>query len=316
MNDVADARVLIRKGFPPDWSQMRRILRRSQVHFGVAVLIPTLAWYYLFLFRPIFQAFRIAMVDYRILDPANSPFVGLGNFDKLLLNPLFLTSILNTFTWTLYIFLFMLPLSLGIATALANIRRLRNFYQAVIFIPVVVSLVAVSLLFRMVMDPEVGQLNRLLAAVGLPPSSWLSSTSTALVTISGIAVWKSVGFYVVLFTAGMLNIPEEIIDAARVDGANEWQRFWRVTIPLLTHTIILVLVLLTVGSLQEFTLPYVLTTEGGPGTATYLYNLLIYQEAFTHIRFGTATVAALLQFAFILACSLVQIRILRPTWSY
>lgn len=314
LSNLADTRV------PPsriqwDWGRIRRVLRRSQLHFGVVVIVPTLVWYYLFLFQPIFQAFRIAMVDYKILDPQNSPFIGVGNYHRLLLNPLFLTSIKNTFTWTLYIFLFMLPLSIAIATALSNVRRLRNFYQAVIFIPVVVSLVAVSLLFRMVMDPEIGQLNRLLDLVGLPPFQWLSSTATALVTISGIAVWKSIGFYVVLLTAGMLNIPEELIDAARVDGANEWQRFWRVTIPLLTHTIILILVLLTVGSLQEFTLPYVMT-EGGPETATYLYNLLIYQEAFTHIRFGTATVAALFQFMFILVCSLVQIRILRPNWSY
>ncbi len=315
MSDLAAAHVPNAR-FRIDWAQIRRVLKRSQVHFGIVVIVPTLIWYGLFLFLPIFQAFRIALVDYKILDPTNSPFVGFGNFEKLLLNPLFLVSIKNTLMWTLYIFLFMLPLSILIATALSNVRRNRNFYQAVIFIPVVVSLVAVSLLFRMAMDPEVGQLNRLLALVGLPPFKWLSATSSALITISGIAVWKSVGFYVVLLTAGMLNVPTEIIDASRVDGANEWQRFWRVTIPLLTHTIILVLVLLTVGSLQEFTLPYVLTTEGGPETATYLYNLLIFQEAFTHIRFGTATVAALIQFVFILIFSVVQIRVLRPNWSY
>lgn len=299
-----------------DWPRIWRVLRKSQVHFGVVVIVPTLIWYYLFLIHPIFQAFRIALVDYKILDPANSPFVGLGNFQELLINPLFTVSITNTLTWTVYIFLFMLPISVAISTALSNVRRYRNLYQAVIFIPVVVSLVAVSLLFRMALDPEVGQMNRLLGFLGIPPFKWLTSTSSALITVSGIAVWKSMGFYIVLITAGMLNIPDEIIDASRVDGANEWQRFWRVTIPLLTHTIILVLVLLTVGSLQEFTLPYVLTAEGGPETATYLYNLLIFQEAFTHIRFGTATVAAILQFVFILVLSLVQIRVLRPNWTY
>ncbi len=303
------------RGTSWDWPRIRRVLQRSQLHFGVVVIVPTLIWYFIFSFQPIFQAFRIAMVDYRILDPQNSPFIGLGNYEKLLLNPLFLTSIRNTLLWTGYSFLFMLPLALAVSTALANVRRLRNVYQAIIFVPVVVSLVAVSLLFRMVMDPEVGQLNRLLDSLGIPPFQWLSSSDTALVTTSGIAVWKAMGFYIVLLTAGMLNIPEEIIDASRVDGANEWQRFWRVNIPLLSHTLILVIVLLTVGSLQEFTLPFVMT-EGGPGTATYLYNLLIYQEAFQHIRFGTATVAALIQFVFILMCSLIQIRVLRPNWSY
>ncbi len=113
----------------------------------------------------------------------------------------------------------------------------------------------------------------------------------------------------------MINIPQDMQDAAVVDGANEWQRFWHITIPLLAHTLLLVSVLLAIGSLQEFTLPSMLGNNTNT-QALYVFNILIYQEAFQNLRFGTATAAALLQFVFILLISLVQIRLLRPKWSY
>jgi len=295
--------------------KLGRIVRSPQFWFGFVVIVPTLLWYWFFAFRPIITAFRITVVKYRILDPTSSPFVGLGNFRQLFDDPLFLTSVRNTLTWTLLAFVMMLPLSMLISVCLANVRRGRNLYQGLIFLPVVVSLVAVSLLFRMLMDPEVGQLNQLLRSLNLPEPRWISDSATALPSSVGIGVWKGLGFYVVILTAGMLNIPKDLYDAALVDGANEWQRFWRVTLPLLGHTLMLITVLLAIGALQEFTLPFVLT-GGGPGSSTYLYNMLIYEEAFVNIRLGIATAAALLQFAFILVISIAQIRLFRPTWSY
>ena len=105
------------------------------------------------------------------------------------------------------------------------------------------------------------------------------------------------------------------LHAALVDGANAWQQFWRVTLPLLGHTLALIMVLLAIGSLQEFTIPNIMT-QGGPGSATYTYNLLLYEEAFMDMRFGTATAAALFQFVFILFISVFQLKLIRPSWSY
>lgn len=309
---AADQRRATRRG----WRYtLRKTLRRPQFWFGFTMLLPTLIWYWFFSYRPIIQAFRLAVVRYRILDPAASKFVGLDNFFTLFEHPLFWISVQNTLTWAVLSFLLMIPISMGIAVCLANIRRGRNLYQGLIFLPVVVSLVAVLLMFRMLMDSEVGQFNQILRSVNLPESKWLASTTSALPTAVGIGVWKSLGFYVVILTAGLLGIPQELYDAALVDGANEWHRFWRITLPLIGHTLVLVTVLLAIGALQEFTLPYILTS-GGPGNATYLYNLLIYSEAFTDLRFGTATAAALLQFFFILVISMLQLKLLRPTWSY
>ena len=294
---------------------IRKTLRKPQFWFGFTMIAPLLAWYWIFSFWPILQAFRMSTVAYKLLDPANSPFVGMGNFLKITQHPLFWISVRDTILWAVFSFIFNLPLAMLIAVFLSKVRRGRNVYQALIFVPVVVSLVAVSLLFRMVMDPEVGQLNKLLSAVGLPELQWLSSSSSALPTAVIIAAWKGLGFFVVILTAGIMNIPSELYDAALVDGTNPWQQFWRITMPLMGHTILLITVLLAIGSLQEFTLPMVLT-QGGPGSATYLYNMLIYEEAFVDTRFGTATAASLLQFAFILVISILQIKLIRPTWTY
>ena len=290
---------------------LRKTLRKPQFWFGFTIIIPTLIWYWFFAYQPILLAFRLAVVKYQMLDPASSPFVGLDNFRQLFQNPLFLISVRNTVTWAVLSFLGMLPLSLIIAVCLVNVRHGRNFYQGILFLPVVISLVAVALLFRMLMDPEVGQFNYILKSLGLPESQWLSSSDTALPTAVGISIWKGLGFYVVILTAGMLNIPGDIHDAATVDGVNGWQRFRYMTLPLMAHTLALVMVILAIGALQEFTGVYVLT-NGGPGNATYMFNLLIYQEAFQNIHFGIATAAALLQFMFIIIISILQLKLIRP----
>jgi ABC-type sugar transport system permease subunit len=297
------------------WAATGKTLRKPQFWFAVTLIVPALAWYALFSFRPIINALRLSVVRYQLLNPSKSKFVGLGNFQDIFEHPLFFISVRNTITWAVLLFVLMIPASLFVAVCLTNIRHRRNMYQSLIFIPVVTSLVAVSLLFRILLDPEIGPVNLILHSLGLPESRWLTGTSTALPTSVLIAVWKGLGYYVVILTAGMLNIPAELYDAALVDGASEWQRFWRMTLPLLGHTLVLVTIIMAIGALQEFTFPTVLT-GGGPGSATYLYNLLIYSEAFTDMRFGTATAAALLQFVFILTISLLQIKLIRPRWSY
>ena len=288
---------------------------RPQFRFAAAVLIPSLLWYGLFVVVPTFQTLQISLLDYHLLDPAQNVYVGFKNFSDLFDNPLFPVAVVNTVLWTVLAIVVIVPISLALAQCLVIVKRGRNAYQAVIFVPVVVSLVAVALIFRILMDPEVGLFNKILTSFGLPALKWLSSSDTALPVLLGIASWKAIGVFVVILTAGMLNIPTEIYEAARVDGANGRQLFRHITLPLLGHTLALVMVLLTIGSLQEFTLPTVVT-QGGPGDSTFLYNMLIFQEAFVNLRFGTASAAALLQFLVILVASLLWLRLLRPTWSY
>ena len=291
------------------------VLRKPQFWFAICVLVPTFLWYGVFSFRPIFQALPLALKKYKLLNPGASKYVGLDNFVQLITRPMFLIAVMNTFKWALVSFAVNLPLTLYISFCLANVVRGRNLYQSLIFLPVVVSLVAIALLFRMLMDPQVGQLNRLLRSVGLPESEWLSGSSTALMTCIFILTWKGMGGTIVIITAGMMGIPRELYDAARVDGVNEWQRFWKITLPLMAHTLLLVTVLMAIGSLQEFTAPTVLT-NGGPGNTTYLYNMMIYGEAFQQMRFGMASAGALMMFVVIMVITLLQIKLLRPNWSY
>jgi ABC-type sugar transport system permease subunit len=187
----------------------------------------------------------------------------------------------------------------------------------VVFLPVVVSLVAIAQLFYLLLNPGFGPVNRVLGALGLPQSRFLEGTESALYTVAGVDVWKSVGFYVVILAAGLLNVPQELYDAAKVDGAGPWQRFWRITLPLLAHTLALVCVLIAMQGLQVFTIVAVLPPRPGePGTSTHVMNWLVYKEAFHRVRFGMATAAAFVLFLFVFAVTILQLRLIRPRWSY
>jgi ABC-type sugar transport system permease subunit len=294
---------------------IRKTLRRPQFWFGAAALIPALVWYSLFAYLPILGGLYMAVVNYDFAAHTVKGFVGLRNFQLLLMDPLLFTALNNTALLAIMEFACLLPIGIFVATCLVNVRRGENFYQAAIFLPVVVSLVAVSLLFLSLMDPNTGLFNQLLRSFGLPTSQFLSETDSALPSVAAINIWKSLGFVVLLLASGMRNIPLELYDAARVDGVNEWQRFRFITVPLLGHTLLLVMVLLGIGVLQEYTSVAVLT-QGGPGTATYVLNILIVTQAFSNMRLGVAAAAAVVEFVLVFIISMVQLRLLRPNWSY
>jgi multiple sugar transport system permease protein len=182
-------------------------------------------------------------------------------------------------------------------------------------VPVVLSLVSVIVLVNYMLDPSIGPIDRFLAALHLPTSTFMAGTNTALATLVGFAIWKGWGVTVVILTAGLLNIPAELMDAAAVDGTNAWTRFWRVTLPLLQPTLNLIIVLGVIGSLQEYTIPRVMT-NGGPDNATYLVNMYIYDTGIGSLQFGQAAAASLVEFAITLFLTLVVLRALQLRWSY
>ncbi len=171
------------------------------------------------------------------------------------------------------------------------------------------------LLIKIVFDPEIGPVNDVLSTLHLPTSQWLDSSSTALPTAVAIGLWKGIGVTIVILTAGLLNIPLELNDAARVDGAGPLSRFRHITLPLLQPTLNLILILGVINGLQEFTLPQTLT-QGGPDNATYLLNIYIYNLAFATLQFGQAAAAAMVEFAITLGLTLITLRVTRVNWSY
>jgi len=293
-----------------------KTLRKPQLRFGLFVLVPILIWYFVFSFRPVFMAFRMALTDYDLLNPTNSPFVGLQHFNTIFTTyQLFWTAVRNTLVYAVGVNLGMVPLAMVFAYCLANVYRGRNFYQWALFIPVVVSMAAIALMFRFLMDPEVGPPNQLLRAVGLPTSKWLTGRTSAMYSVVLVDVWKAVGVYTVLISAGLLGIPKEIYDAAQVDGCSGWQKFWRITLPLLRRTLSLVTILVVIGSLQAYVSAIILT-GGGPARATYMISQFIVEESFTNMRFGLASAASFVLFAAILIVTLLQLRFLRAEWEY
>jgi ABC-type sugar transport system permease subunit len=169
----------------------------------------------------------------------------------------------------------------------------------------------------MLMNPEMGEFNRILRGLGFPTFRFLGGSESALLSVVGVDIWKALGFYVVILTAGMLGIPEEMYDAAKVDGAGAWHRFRHITLPLLGYTLALVSVLMLMHGLQVYVQVVVLPRNaGGPGTATYVLNLLVYDEAFSNLRFGFATAAAFSLFVIIIVITLVQLKLLQPKWRY
>ena len=298
------------KSNSPPSTQVRRALARPQFWFGLAVFIPFLAWYVVFFFRPVILGFWMAITDYNLLNPAETSFVGLDNFRAVFEYERFWIALKNTLIYGALTYLLTMPAALLVAWAIVSVKRGRRFYEFVVFLPVVVSLVAISLLFRMLMNPEIGVFNQLLETLGLPTSRWVDGSGSALLSVVLVDVWKGLGFYVVLFSTAMLNVPEALYDAARVDGADGPQLFRHVTLPSITNTLLLVSVIVVVNALQVYVSVTILGP--GPGTSTLVLNQFIIAEAFNSWQFGVATAASLVLFVIILGITLVQLRVLRP----
>lgn len=296
--------------------QIRKVLRRPQFWFGLAVLLPGVAWYSIFAFYPVLRSFTMAFTNYNFLDASKTRFVGFENFVTVTQHALFPIATKNTLVYAAELWLFTFPTAFAIALALVNINRGRNVFQFTIFIPVVVSLVAISLLFKQIFDPDTGAVNALLRMVHLPEGKWLTHPKTALVTVALVDTWKILGSYMVLLTAGLLNIPPEFYDAAKVDGANAWQTFINVTIPLLTHVLVLIMTMLLIAGLQVFVSATLLPPQpGGPAYATTVLSIWLFNEAFNNWRFGFASAITIVLFLIVFIVTLVQLRI-RPNWEY
>jgi ABC-type sugar transport system permease subunit len=322
-------------------ARLRWALRNRQLHLGIIVLVPTLLWYIVLQAGPVLEAFWFALYHVELTSLRSwtdliqtSYFVGALHFQHLFdptLNPQFWPGTLRSVVWTLLQFVYVLPLGLLLSVSLARISRGRTFYQIAILVPFVTPTVAVALMMGKLFDPASGGINGALRALGLPTSQWLHDPILALPLAAAIGAWRWLGFYIIIMTAGILNIPKDIDEAAQVDGTGAWQRFWFITLPLLGHILTLVSVLLLVNSMQEYTLPYTLTggtqqfTMGefhpidyGPSDSLVLLNLALYKQTFggAFVAFGPASAGAVLELVFVLAGSILLLKVLRPKWSY
>ena len=182
-----------------------------------------------------------------------------------------------------------------------------TIYRAIYFVPVVTSLIAVSIVWQWLYHTEVGMVNYFLGAVGLPRPNWLGSIEWAMPAVIFMSAWKAVGYYAVIFLAGLQGVPEHLHEAAQIDGANSWQRFWKITLPLLSPTLFFVLVISIIRAFQVFDQAFIMT-RGGPAGATTTIVYFIYNNGFVWYRMGYAAAASWILFAVIFLITIFQAR--------
>lgn len=255
-------------------------------HVGYLMVLPYLLHLTVFLGYPLAFAFVLVFHRWNIYTPMK--FVGLGNIRLLLTDALIWRALGNT----LYFLVIHIPLQLIIALGLAQLLnqkiRGRAFFRATYFLPFVISGVVVTILWQQLYAVETGLINVLLQTIGLPKIGWLTDRRFAMPAIAIMATWKNVGLYIVLFLVGLQSIPSHLYEAAELDGASGWQQFRLITIPMLNPTIMLVLVLSTIGGFSLFIEPYVMT-GGGPANSTLSGILYLYKQAFFFNKMGYAT---------------------------
>ena len=293
---------------------MRRGPEGAQARAAWYFLTPALVLIGLFFFLPVAASLLLSVTDFDIYAIGNSSlarFVGLRNYANLIHNPTFWIAVKNTFYFAVVGGPLTVAASLG-AALLVNARavRLRGLFRTIYFTPFVTTLVAIAVVWRYLYHPRYGLLNYLLGHVGIGPIDWLGDPRWAMPAIILMAIWKNFGYNMLIFIAGLQSIPEELYEAARIDGANALRRFRHVTIPQLAPTFLFVGVVTMIGYFQLFAEPYVMT-GGGPLRATTSLVLFMYEEGFRWWRMGVAAAIAFVLFAIILLWTLLQLHMQR-----
>jgi multiple sugar transport system permease protein len=277
-------------------------------------LTPALLVLGMFFILPVIGALGLSLTDYdlyALADIHNLRFVGLHNYWALLQRPLFWSALGNTFYFVVVGVPLSIAASLGTALLLNSpLARMTSFYRTVLFAPVVTTVVAVAVIWRYLFNTKYGLVNDALAGLGLHPIDWLGDPHWAMPTIILFAVWKNFGYNMIIFLAGLQAIPEDLYEAARIDGASGPRQLLHITLPMLGPTLLLVGILTLAGYFQLFAEPYVMT-EGGPLQSTVSVLYLMYEDGFKWWNLGVASAVAFLLFAIILTITVVLLRLMR-----
>jgi multiple sugar transport system permease protein len=291
---------------------------RNQTKISAAYLFltPALLAIFIFFLIPVLAALIMSFTDFDIYSLGNinyARFIGFNNYIEIFKDPLFWQSLKNT----LYFVIAGGPLSIAVSLAAAlllssKLVKYKGIFRLVYFMPVVTTLVAVSILWRFIYHPRFGILNYLLGFVGVHPIDWLGNPHWAMPAIILMAIWKNFGYNMIIFIAGLQNIPEDLYEAANIEGASEWNKFKNITLPMLAPTTLFVSIITMIGYFQLFAEPYVMT-QGGPLNSTLSIVLYMYQEGFRWWNMGYSAALAFILFFIILIVSLIQLKVQRET---
>ncbi|WP_290663343.1 carbohydrate ABC transporter permease [Ignavibacterium sp.] len=287
-------------------------MKANNIKTVIFFLAPAVSAIFIFFFIPVIAAFIISFTDFDIYtlgDLSTLRFIGFDNYSKLLNDELFWTSLENTF----YFVVVAGPLSIAVSLSAAlllnsKLTKFKSLFRLAYFLPVVTTLVAVAIVWRFIYHPNFGILNFFLGLVGINPIDWLGDPFWAMPSIIILAVWKNFGYNMIIFIAGLQNIPDELYEAADIEGASALQKFRHITLPMLAPTTIFVSIITMIGYFQLFAEPYVMT-QGGPLNKTLSIVQYMYQEGFRWWNMGYSASIAFVLFVIIFIGTLIQFRI-------
>jgi multiple sugar transport system permease protein len=290
---------------------------RRRALWGIALILPNTLGLFVFFGIPVLMSFNTSLQEWNGIRPA--VYIGLDNFERMASDPRFWNALTNRIQLLLMIVPIEMLLALGVALLL-NQQRLkgRAVFRTIYFLPVVTSTVAASVVWAWIFQPRFGLLDMFIAPLGFTDIRWMTSPDLVLIPIAAVAIWQRLGFDMVLFLAGLQSIPGVLYEAAIIDGANRWQRFRYVTLPMLSPITFLVVVLAIIQGFQIFDQVFIMTARtvpGGVGGSATTLTYFLYDAGFVRSQFGYASSVAVVLFMIILSVTVVQLRLQRY-WVY
>jgi len=284
-------------------------LLASQRRFAyLALLIPVLVLSTFILLPTILAGYYSFTSFNMVTEPT---FIGWSNYIRLFKDPIFIAALCNTTIYMVACVILQVSIGLGLGMVVTRTwLKGKVLFRTIYFLPVVLSMVAVAIIWQWVFDARVGLLNMALDVFGVAAQPWLKSSSQALLAIIIISVWKFTGYNVVIFTAAIQNLPIEYYEAAAVDGSNGWTDFWYITLPLIKPSILFTTITSAIGSFQAFDAVYVITQgTGGPNFSTMTLLVYLYKHAFDNMKFGYGSAVSIVMFVILIILTLIQLRI-------
>lgn len=290
-------------------------LTKHNTLVAYSFILPNLIGFFVFTFIPIVFSLFLSLCEWNTGNTFR--FVGLQNFITMFTSDKsFWTSLKNTLYYTVVTVPLCLVISLALAMLLNKPIKGRTFFRSVFFFPYIASLVAIAVVWMALFNPDRGPVNQILISLGMQnPPRWAASQTWAMPTIIGLTIWKGMGYYMIVFLAGLQGVNRELYEAAEIDGANKWKQFTNVTWPSITPTTFFVLMMLLTATFKSYDTMYI-TTQGGPGEATKVLAYHIYNCAFVSGKFGYASTVAMVLFVIIIFVTLIQFRVEKKFTDY
>ena len=280
-------------------------MTRRKALMGYLFLLPTIIGIIVFIAGPVLVSFGLSFFKWSVLKPA--VYIGSSNFDRMFSDPRVGISFLNTLKFVLMAITLQIAVSLGLALAVTRGMKtgFRYYFRTAFFLPYLMSGAATAIVLSYMLNKEFGAVNYYLGFLGVPRIPWLTASNVVLYTIVLAYVWQHMGFTLILFIGGLNNISPEILDAADVDGATGWHRFWHITLPMLSPIMLFAAVVGVISGLQIFDQPYVMT-RGGPGDASRTAVMVLYESAFKNMEVGYGSAIAVVLFIAIMIVTALQ----------